>query len=118
MEPPKKAAPTKKDFQRRNMLRTREWLLRTFPKCFQPFGQPKLSLKIGIDENIVAIYGGGYRQFRYELAAALHDYTSGESYLRTMTTGAVRIDLDGNPAGEVVEDAAKIAALRLAKLES
>jgi hypothetical protein len=103
----------KRDRHHKSMMQMRGWLQRTFPKCFQPFGAPKLPLKIGIFHDVKALYT---TTLRHDLAAALKDYTSGVTYLRAMTAGAVRIDLDGNPAGEVTEEAAKIAGRQLAKL--
>lgn len=122
-QPPKKAKPPqpelpKKARQRKNMMHLRGWLIRKHPKCFMLFGQPKLPLKIGIYDDIMALYGGGYQNFRFELSAALSDYCNGGTYLRALVVGAVRVDLDGNPAGEVSEAAAQHAVERLAKLEA
>lgn len=119
-EAPKAAAaikaPTKKERARNNALRTRYWLRRQFPKCFMPFGEPKKPLKIGIFDDILAIYGGSYKGFRYLLEGALRDYVHGETYLRAMVAGAIRVDLEGNVAGNVTEKAATLAAERLANL--
>ena len=102
----------KRDRHHKSMMQMRGWLQRTFPKCFQPFGAPKLPLKIGILHDVKALYT---TTLRHNLGNALGDYTSGATYLRAMTAGAVRIDLDG---GEVAEEAAKIAGRQLAKLEA
>jgi hypothetical protein len=105
-----------RDRQHKNMMGVRAWLLRTYPKCFQPFGSPKLPLKINIHRDIHARHD--CRAFNFDLRNALVDYAAGATYLRAMITGAVRVDLDGNPAGDVTEEAAKFAADALAKLEA
>jgi ProP effector len=48
------------------------------------------------------------------LALTLHLYTGRLMYLQGTVAGAARIDLDGNPAGEVTTEEAKHAASRLA----
>ena len=53
------------------------------------------------------------------LKRALTLYTSRFSYQKALTKlGAIRMDLDGNPAGEVTEEQAEIARQRLAELKS
>jgi sRNA-binding protein len=56
-------------------------------------------LKVGIHEDIVAALGDAIEP--RELKAALAYYTRNVAYLRHMLHGAWRIDLAGNPAGEV-----------------
>jgi ProP effector len=48
------------------------------------------------------------------LALTLHFYTGRLMYLQGTVAGTARIDLDGNPAGEVTTEEAKHAAARLA----
>ena len=45
---------------------------------------------------------------------ALSVYTRRVMYLRSLVTGAARVDLDGNPAGEVTARDAEYAAAKLA----
>ena len=47
---------------------------------------------------------------------ALTVYTRRVMYLRSLVAGAARVDLDGNPAGEVTVQDAEHAAARLAKI--
>jgi sRNA-binding protein len=49
-----------------------------------------------------------------KLNAALSVYTRRVMYLRSLVTGAARVDLDGNPAGEVAatSPAAKVSTLK------
>jgi ProP effector len=48
------------------------------------------------------------------LRAVLNTYTRRVMYLEAMVAGAARIDLDGNPAGEVTARDAEYAATKLA----
>lgn len=90
---------------------TREHLVALFPKAFMPKGADKIPLKIGIHADIRArdpsISG-------VKLGAALHDYVTGPKYLRALVAGAPRLDLDGQPAGEVTERDELNAKLQLA----
>jgi ProP effector len=97
----------------RTVLLARAELRNKFPKCFMEFGAPKLPLKIGIDRDLLAVADGAYH-FQH-MQWALLDYTQGDSYLAGLTAGAVRVDLDGNPAGTVLEVHARYAAAVLAK---
>ena len=75
-----------------------------FPACFVPKGAPtKQPLKIGIYRDIRARLP---ELAARRLTAALNDYTKGAKYWTALVEGAVRIDLDGNPAGEVSADEA------------
>ncbi len=47
---------------------------------------------------------------------ALTAYTGRVMYLRGLVEGAARLDLDGNPAGEVTVRDAEYAAAKLAKI--
>ena len=47
---------------------------------------------------------------------ALTAYTRRVMYLRGLVAGAARVDLDGNPAGEVTARDAEYAAAKLAKI--
>jgi sRNA-binding protein len=112
-EPPK--LPSKADRKRKALMHMRAFLTHNFPKCFRPFGQPKLPLKIGVYDDVMAIYGKSNGGFKWTLMGALRDYCGGESYLRAMVPGAVRVDLDGNAAGTVTEEQANFALARLAE---
>jgi ProP effector len=63
-----------------------------------PKGAPKRALKLGIDKDILARCPDLSREL---LTAMLRDYTSGRRYRPALALGAVRVDLDGNPAGVV-----------------
>jgi sRNA-binding protein len=88
-----------------------EWFPQTF--CvYEARGRP---LKIGIHHDILERTDGAIAP--RELSRALSVYTANVAYLQRSTRpGAVRIDLDGNPAGEVTrEQAAHIRGRLLAR---
>src|SRR4051812_37283735 len=75
---------------------------------------PQHPLKVGIDRDIRERYPDVSLRTRHEF---LRRYVGQPGYLYLLTKpGAVRLDLDGNPAGVVTEDQAKNAAERLAQL--
>jgi ProP effector len=72
-----------------------EGIAQLVPNCFR---QPDQPLKIGIHKDIIA----RHPELRPSLmASTLKTYTRSVGYLETLKAGAPRIDLDGNPAGEV-----------------
>jgi ProP effector len=73
---------------------------------------PHQPLKVGIAADIPARCPDLGRR---TLGVALRYYVSRVMYLQGMVTGAARIDLDGNPAGEVSAEDAEHAAARLAE---
>ena len=107
------------DDKRRARQRMRAKLCELFPKAF-PEGEP-VPLKVGIRADLMVRLTpdpdvGIYRQW-LTLTMVLRNYTDGKRYHRVMVAGAVRVDLDGNPAGEVSETDAAYSAQRLAELE-
>jgi ProP effector len=76
-----------------------------FPKAFSMHQHERKPLKIGIDADIVA---KGVIEAR-ALWRPLRVYCASFGYLRTVTAGAERVDLDGNPAGVVTAEAAALA---------
>lgn len=101
-------------------MRTRKWLSATFPACFASFGADKRPLKIHIDADISERCFNIKTSFGAILALenALRDYCRGERYLASVVAGAIRVDLDGNPAGVVTERDAEISAKWLARLRA
>jgi len=71
-----------------------------FPKAFAVNHHERKPLKIGIDADIVA---RGVAIEPRALWRPLRVYCASFGYLRTITAGAERVDLDGNPAGVVDE---------------
>ncbi|UVK48946.1 ProQ/FinO family protein (plasmid) [Mesorhizobium sp. AR07] len=82
-----------------------------WPAAFNPKA-PK-PLKIGIHHDIRVLDG---ELSDDELRRALRAYTSMAKYLARLDAGAARVDLDGEPAGEVSDaDAATAKALLCAR---
>lgn len=86
---------------RAKVMGTRAMLVDRFPKCFKPAGQPKLPLAVGIDKML---FDAMPDVARHLIRRALHDYTSGASYLQALMTHAWRYRLDGSIGGEVSPD--------------
>ena len=74
--------------------------------------RPHWPLKVGIAAAIPARCRAIERR---ALKMALTAYTGRVMYLRGLVAGAARLDLDGNPAGEVTARDAEYAAAKLAK---
>lgn len=98
---------------RNRIAATRERLVEAFPACFAPAGAVKTPLQIGIHRDIRRRMAGLQSA---DVWLAIEDYVSGETYLGHMVEGAVRIDLDGRPAGVVTAEEAVVAAARLAEV--
>ena len=87
-------------------------LAEAFPQTFvlEKY-RPHRPLKVGIAADIPARCPAIDRRV---LSVALSVYTRRLMYLRGLVAGAARLDLDGNPAGEVTARDAEYAAARLA----
>jgi hypothetical protein len=77
-----------------------------YPACFDP-SNPR-PLKLHIHKDLAA---AGY--LRKATKRVLAAYCLRRAYLNAMLAGAPRIDLDGQPAGEVTEDQAALAQAML-----
>ena len=82
-------------------------LMQRFPAAFARSG-PRKPLKLGIDDDLVA---AGFP--RSEISGGLGSYCNNYRYLIAMAQGAVRVDLEGRPAGIVTADEASIAHQQL-----
>jgi ProP effector len=85
-----------------------------FPKCFAVPDTRRRPLKVGIDADLLAAFGGSIR--RTELIRALAMYCSSEGYLERVLTGAWRVDLESKPAGAVSADDEKHAKAKRASI--
>ena len=83
-------------------------LAERWPKCFAVSEKQRRPLKIGIGDEVRALLTDA------EVSAALAFYTGSTSYLKALVAGAVRIGLDGEPAGVVTADQEGDAQRRLA----
>jgi sRNA-binding protein len=87
-------------------------LAEVFPKAYAIYEARRRPLAIGIHHDILASMGGAITP--EELNSALRYYVGNSAYLRACRPGASRIDLDGEPVGEVSLQHAARAAARLA----
>ena len=89
-------------------------LVEAFPQTFvlEKY-RPHRPLKVGISADIRTRLP---ELSRYKLSTALTAYPRRVMYLEGMVAGAARVDLDGNPAGEVTAKQAAHAAVRLAEI--
>ncbi len=76
------------------------YLAERFPLCFTAEGEAR-PLKIGIFADLVARIQGEDSLSKTQLRSALRLYTSSWRYLYGIKLGAQRVDLDGNPCGEL-----------------
>ncbi|NRN28098.1 RNA chaperone ProQ [Photorhabdus heterorhabditis] len=76
------------------------FLAERFPLCFVAEGEAR-PLKIGIFQDIVERIQDEECLSKTQLRSALRLYTSSWRYLYGVKEGAQRVDLDGNPCGEL-----------------
>ena len=89
-------------------------LAEAFPQTFVlERSRPNRPLKIGIAADLQAHCPAlEWRVLKVALAA----YTGRIMYLQSLVAGAARIDLDGNPAGEVSAGDTEYATVKLAEI--
>jgi ProP effector len=87
-----------------------------FPKTFFMYQERRKPLKLGIRYDVEAILGETVE--RKLLLRAMKIYIVNIGYLKSQRAGAVRIDLDGNPAGVVSEQEAIYAKRAIAGLKA
>ncbi|MCS0351150.1 RNA chaperone ProQ [Vibrio ordalii] len=90
------------------------YIAECFPKCFTLEGEAK-SLKIGIFQDLAERLNEDSKVSKTQLRAALRQYTSSWRYLHGVKLGATRVDLDGNPCGELEEEHVEHAQAALAE---
>lgn len=90
------------------------YLAEQFPQCFSLEGEAK-PLKIGIFEDLAARLADDPKVSKTRLRGALRQYTNSWRYLRCVTAGTQRVDLDGADAGTVEEEHAQHAQENLAE---
>lgn len=85
----------------------RHALALAFPAAFEPprSGRRKRPLKIGITRELYDRVLGedGQPLSRTKIRAAVADYCRGKRYHEAAAAGGARIDLQGEPAGEITE---------------
>ena len=82
-----------------------------FPKCFAVPDARRRPLKVGIDADVLSTLGGTIPQT--QLIRALAMYCGSEGYLDRVRAGAVRVDIEGRPAGMITADDEKHAKTKL-----
>ena len=87
-------------------------LAERWPKCFAVDEKRRRPLKIGIAEEVRALLPD------VNVSAALAYYAHNANYLKALVAGAVRIGLDGEPAGTVTVAQEAHARLELARRET
>jgi ProP effector len=88
-----------------------ELLAATWPACFSIWEKRRQPLKIGIHLDILAALDGAVTPA--ELSRALRFYVANNVYRSRLVAGAARVDLNGEPAGEVtVQQVTRQAAPR------
>jgi ProP effector len=96
-------------------------LQKRFPKAFPKNPSPKVPLKIGIFEDLLA-QATELALSETELRAAIKIWCRGSRYWTSMVAGAVRVDLSGEEAGRVSPEdgvrALKLEEGRLARVAS
>ncbi|EEY44086.1 RNA chaperone ProQ [Vibrio mimicus] len=90
------------------------YIAECFPNCFTLEGEAK-PLKIGIFQDLADRLNDDSKVSKTQLRAALRQYTSSWRYLHGVKPGAVRVDLDGNPCGELEEQHVEHAQAALAE---
>jgi ProP effector len=91
-------------------------LAEAWPRCFAIIFRDRKPLKVGIGKDIAKATEGVLTP--EELDAALTLYTGSKPYLRAMTEGAARVDLEGNTAGTVTAGQAATARCRIERIEA
>lgn len=94
----------------------KELLKQELPQCFKS-GDKKQPLKVGIHLQLHFHYKDDPRFEPQDLQKGLNSYASTPAYLVKIVEGAIRIDLHGNPVGQVTADDEAFAKRRLEKLE-
>jgi ProP effector len=118
-----RAVPTEVKAKRRSkgkaryaaVVAIRRQLIRRFPAAFKDYKSPKLPLKVGIRADLLIaapdldpeLLGSAIAQY---ISIAQYIYSPGGNYHQALTEGAVRVGLDGSPAGYVTAEEAEHAA--------
>lgn len=86
-----------------------------FPNAFFSDPEKMRPLKIGIRYDLYAIFAQEYP--KKAINRVLRLYTKGDDYFKVLTLGSQRVDLDGNPCGEVTGEHMEIADDAKAKVK-
>lgn len=90
------------------------YLAKKFPQCFSVEGNAK-PLKIGIFEDLANQLAEDEHVSKTRIRTALRNYTNSWRYLHSVKVGTQRVDLDGNPCGEITQEQQQHAEQQLAE---
>lgn len=93
------------------------YLAEKFPLCFSLEGEAK-PLKIGLFQDLAEALANDEKVSKTQLRQALRQYTSNWRYLHGCRAGAVRVDLNGEPAGILEQEHVEHAAAKLAEAKA
>jgi ProP effector len=99
-----------------NPHETIEFLASTWPKCFRVKLRERVPLKVGMGQDLAAAAAGAITD--EEISVAMRVYVGNKRYLKALREGAVRFDLDGNPAGVVTPNEAAHARHRIDRIDA
>ena len=93
------------------------YLADKFPLCFSLEGEAK-PIKIGLFQDLAEALKDDPLVSKTQLRHALRQYTSNWRYLHGCREGAVRVDLQGNPAGILEQEHVEHAARQLSEAKA
>lgn len=97
-------------YKKEYVVKSFEWLYKTFPKCF--FTRDQQPLKINILNDIFKYIENNQNDpspSKRGLRSALSTYVRGRYYLKACKVGTSRIDLEGNQTSVITEEEALYA---------
>ena len=103
----RKAAAARRAREKDERERFLSFLALAFPKAIFVDREQRLPLKVGIAQDILDRLKNMEAQFQYfdkQRYKILHNYCHSLPYLQKIADGVPRVDLDGNPAGEIEEE--------------
>lgn len=103
--------------QKKDKIKTIEWLIENFPAAFFKHPSAVKPLKIGIFDDIIEFYDrlDSPPFSKKAIRDAIHYYSNSPAYLKCQKEDAARIDLFGNEIDIVSKDQAKYAYLKFQK---
>lgn len=103
----RKAAEARRAREKEERDKFLSFLALAFPKAIFIDREQRLPLKVGIAQDILDRLEGMEAQYKYfdkQRYKILHNYCHSLPYLQKIADGVPRVDLDGNPAGEIEQE--------------
>lgn len=101
--------------QKQKVQQIKNMFKEDFPNCFKS-GEEKLPLKIGIHLQVHFHYRDDTRFEPQLIQQGLNSYAMTPKYLSKIIEGAPRVDINGNPAGQVTAEEALYAKSKLSAM--